>query len=269
MKKSLDEKINEIELRKKGIAEDSDGLRRCLRCGAPLQRREIDHNGEMHLIYVSCDCLEIQNRQRTEIVREDCFMSDILSTYKYDSHPNKGNKANPYLKKFIRKFLKIKKSGVSLYIYSPSDQSRVFNLARISNGLIDHGHTVKHITAPLFSSLRRIPNADYTKLMKKLSSFDAVAFADLDLITTDEKELSFLCGVMSFLVNSNVTLLISSDKHIYDINPETYYGQKIKELIKKRCIVIPIQDDVEEINPQKVARDELWMFVEEDIKHEK
>ena len=269
MKKSLREQISEIELRKSGKYLAEDGLLHCRRCNSELQRRVIGRNGIVHLIDVPCDCLEIQKRQRTEMVREDCFMSDILSTYKYDSHPNKGNKANPYLKKFIRKFLKIKKSGVSLYIYSPSDQSRVFNLARISNGLIDHGHTVKHITAPLFSSLRRIPNADYTKLMKKLSSFDAVAFADLDLITTDEKELSFLCGVMSFLVNSNVTLLISSDKHIYDINPESYYGQKIKELIKKRCIVIPIQDDVEEINPQKVARDELWMFVEEDIKHEK
>ena len=65
MKKSLDEKINEIELRKKGIAEDSDGLSHCLRCGGLLQRREIDRNGVVHLIDVPCDCLEIQKRQRT------------------------------------------------------------------------------------------------------------------------------------------------------------------------------------------------------------
>lgn len=270
MKKTLNEQINNIELRKKGIVEDSDGLRHCLRCGAPLQRKKIDSNGVVNIIDVPCRCQELKMQRNKEKIRQKCFVSPILSTYRYNTLQNKDEKENQYLAKFIRKFVKIKEKGIGVYIYSLSDQSRTFNLARVANGLIDRGFSVKYITARLFSNIRNIPNADYSALLKKLASFDAIAFADLDLMCPDETKLSFLYGVLVMLISNGVTLLISSDKHINGINPDSYYGQKIKELIKKRCLVIRLLDEDEnnKINIQKVARNVLWMFEDEGIIHE-
>lgn len=269
MSKSLNERIVEIALRKSGKYLSEEGILYCRRCNSALQRRVIDSNGITQLIDIPCLCPEIRDQQRKEKSRREAFISPILSTYRYNSLQNKDEKENPYLAKFIRKFGKIKEKAIGVYIYSLSDKSRTFNLARVANGVIDRGYTVKYVTTSLFSTLRNIHNADYSELLKKLVSFDAIAFADLDLMSLDEKELSFLYSVMSFLVSSGVILLISGDEHINNIRPDTYYGKKIKTIIEKKCVVIPLVEQIKEINPQEVARDELWLLENEDIINEK
>lgn len=259
MKKSLKERIENVELMKSGRYIGGNGLLHCARCNKPLQRRVI-REGQLHIEPVDCACEANRRHSIREKRREDAFISPAMAGYRYDSIYVEAEDVYAPIKKFIRKFEKMKEKNVGLYLYGDSEKEKNFHTARIANALIDRDYRVKNLALPLFMSLQ---HRDLNIVFKKLATeYDVIAISSF-YIPIDESDARFVFSLLESLINAGVVLIISSDENIADVEPATYFGQKIKSAIRSHCIPIHLSGTKTEDNLKDIAEKKLWIFGED------
>ena len=268
MTESLDDRIKKIELRKEGKFIGRNGLLHCIFCNKPLQQRVVRQN-RIQIEPIACDCENKIKHMELEKRRQDAFLGSAMTAYRYDNSIESMDGTTATIKKFIRKFLKMKEKGIGLYLYSNSANVNNFHIGRIGNALIDRNYTVKHFTVPFFMSLMRNKGADLAAFYKNLSlEYDAVLLSGF-YMPEDDTETRFVYSLLELLIGAGIVLIIFSDENIADIEPATYFGRKFKAAVAGHCIPIQLSDNNSTINLKDFAEKELWIFKEVEDEEQK